>query len=188
MKNFSNNQKGFSYIDVMVAIFILMVGILALVSAITSNLMRTYEAEKRMIAKQVALSTIESIISAKEISRAGVIDGWDSVGNEGTNPVNGVPKGIFLNGFCPIREDAGWDGVAGTKDDACTNSGGCNVPGRPINNSEEMKGYSREIVIEDLNDPERPNTISRRKITVNINYQVNQAIRNLTMSTIVTNY
>lgn len=188
MKSFSKKQKGFSYIDVMIAIFILMVGILAMVSAITANLARTYETEKRMIAKQVALSTLESIISAKEIYRAGVVDGWDAIGNIGSNPVNGVPKGIFLTGFCPIREDAGFDGVVGTKDDACTNDGACTVPNRPINDSPEMRGYMREIIIENLVDTERPNAISRRRITVNINYQVNQAIRNLNVSTIVTNY
>ena len=91
------SEKGFSYIDVIIAIFILMIGILAMVSAITANLMRMYETEKRVIAKQTALSTIESIISAKEISRPDVIEGWDSVGNVGNNPVGGVPKGIFLN-------------------------------------------------------------------------------------------
>lgn len=188
MKQSLIEQKGFSYIDVMVAILILMVGILAMVSAITANVARTYETEKRMIAKQIALSTIESIISAKEISRLGVTDGWHSIGNVGTNPVGGVPKGIFVGGFNPIREDAGWDGIVGTIDDACPAGGACVVPNRPTNNSPEMKEFMREIVVENLIDTERPNAVSRRKITVNINFHVNQAIRNLTLSTIVTNY
>ncbi len=184
-------QKGFSYIDVIIAIFILMVGILAMVSAITANLMRMYETEKRVIAKQTALSTIESIISAKEISRQGVIEGWDSIGNEGHNPVNGVPKGIFLNNFCPIREDFGWDGVAGTIDDACPAGNSCNVSGRTVNNSAEMKNFQRQILIEDVPDPERPsppNAVSRRKITVTVQYQLNAAVRQVEVSTIVTNY
>lgn len=188
MKKSLTGQNGFSYIDVMVAIFILMVGILAMVSAITANVARTYETEKRMIAKQIALSTIESVISAKEISKPGVTIGWQSIGNIGTNPVGGVPRGIFVSGFTPIREDSGWDGIVGTIDDACPGGSPCTVPNRPINNSEEMKEFTREIIIENLVDPERPNTVSRRKITVNVNYHVNQAIRNLTLSTIVTNY
>lgn len=188
MKKSVDGQKGFSYIDVMVAILILMVGILAMVSAITANVARTFETEKRLIAKQIALSTIESVISAKEISKPGVTDGWNSIGNVGTNPVGGVPKGIFVSGFAPIRENAGWDGIVGTIDDACPGGNPCTVPNRPINDSAEMKEYMREIVIENLIDSERPNTISRRKITVNVNYHVNQAIRNLTLSTIVTNY
>lgn len=188
MKKSLTEQKGFSYIDVMVAIFILMVGILAMVSAITANVARTYETEKRLIAKQIALSTIESIISAKEISKPGVTVGWNSIGNVGTNPVNGVPKGIFVTGLRPIREDAGWDGIVGTIDDACASGSPCAVPDRPINDSAEMQEYMREIIIENLVDAERPNAVSRRKITVNVNFHVNQAIRNLTLSTIVTNY
>lgn len=191
MKKFYKSESGFSYIDVIIAIFILMIGILAMVSAITANLMRVYETEKRVIAKQTALSTIESIISAKEIARPGVIDGWDAVGNVGSNPVNGVPKGIFLTDWCPIREDLGWDGVAGTIDDACPSGSACAVSGRPTNNSPELLGFDRQIQIEDVPDPERPsppNAVSRRKITVSVRYHLNQVVRQEVVSTIVTNY
>jgi type II secretory pathway pseudopilin PulG len=191
MKTSCSPERGFSYIDVIIAIFILMIGILAMVSAITSNLMRIYETEKRTIAKQVALSTIESIISAKEIARPDVIDGWDSIGNVGNNPVGGVPRGIFLNGWCPIREDMGWDGVAGTADDACPSGGPCIVSGRPVNDSAELLGFDRQIVIEDVPDPERPsppNAITRRRITVTVRYHLNQISREEVVSTIVTNY
>ena len=192
MKRFCPKPEGgFSYIDVVIAIVILMVGILSMISALTANLIRLSETEKRIVAKQIALSTIESIISAKEISRPGVIEGWDAVGNVGTNPVDGVPKGIFLTGWRPIRAEMGWDGVAGTIDDACSGEGACAVSGRPANDSPVMSNFEREIIITDIPDPERPsppNAISRRKIEVNIRYFVNQAVRRETVSTIVTNY
>ena len=192
MKRFCPKPEGgFSYIDVVIAIVILMVGILSMISALTANLIRLSETEKRIVAKQIALSTIESIISAKEISRPGVIEGWDAVGNVGTNPVDGVPKGIFLTGWRPIRAEMGWDGVAGTIDDACSGEGACAVSGRPANDSPVMSNFEREIIITDVPDPERPsppNAISRRKIEVNIRYFVNQAVRRETVSTIVTNY
>lgn len=60
-----DRQAGFSYIDVMIALVIMMVGILAMVGALSANLVRSLESEKRTLAKQLALSTIESIISAK---------------------------------------------------------------------------------------------------------------------------
>lgn len=188
---FIKSERGFSYIDVVIALVILMIGILSMISALTANLIRLSETEKRIIAKQIALSTIESIISAKEISRPGVIEGWDAVGNVGSNPVDGVPKGIFLTGWRPIRTESGWDGVAGTIDDACLGENPCVVSGRPTNNSPLMSNFEREIVITDVPDPERPtppNAISRRKIEVTIRYFVNQAIRRETVSTIVTNY
>src|SRR4051812_17132179 len=55
------NESGFSYIDVMIALVILMVGILASAAALTANLVRSFETEKQVVAKQIALSTIESI-------------------------------------------------------------------------------------------------------------------------------
>lgn len=103
-------QNGFSYVEVVIGLTILLIGILARVSALSANLIRSYEAEKRILAKQHGLSTIESIISARDIARSGVIDSWNSVQNiSETNP-----SGIFVTAFHPIREDLGWDGVAGT--------------------------------------------------------------------------
>ncbi len=189
--NMSNKESGFSYIDVMVAIVIMMVGILAMVGALSANLIRSMESEKRTMAKQLASSTIESIISAKEIQRPGVVDGWDSLRNVQTSVPVGTNNGIFLNGFNPVRADEGWDGVAGTIDDACSGSGACIVSGRPDNTSAVLYGFQRQIVITDVADPERPsppNPITRRRIDVTIKYFVNQATRQVTASTIITNY
>lgn len=184
------NEKGFSYIDVMIAIVIMMVGVLAMVGALTANLMRSYEGERRIVAKQMALSTLESIIAAKEISRPGILDGWPSIRNVSASPPAGVPDGIFLTGWCPVREEMGFDGVAGTIDDACAGTGSCNVSGRPSNTSPLIAGYERQIIITDVADPERPppNAISRRRIDVTVRFFVNKTARLETASTIVTNY
>lgn len=188
-------EQGFSYIDVMIAIVILLVGVIAMASTLTSNLVRSLDTEKRMIAKQIAVSTIESILSSRDIDRpenqAYGITGWDSVGNVNSNPVNGVAQGVFLNGWCPIREDLGLDGVAGTADDACPVNSICNVKGETQNNSPILSGYERKIVITDLTDSERPtppNPISRRRIDVTIRYYTNQISRQEVVSTIITNF
>lgn len=184
-------EKGFSYIEVMIALVILLVGVLQMASALSANLLRSYETEKRIISKQIALSTIESIISARDIARTGAIEGWHSVGNVGQNQWEGAPRGIFLNGWRPIREDLGWDGVAGTDDDACVEGSNCVVNGNPPNTSAIVKGYQREIVISDVPDPERPTpqfNIARRRIDVNIKYFYNSIARTETVSTIVSNY
>ncbi|MBV9215954.1 MAG: hypothetical protein JO053_07230 [Acidobacteria bacterium] len=186
-----NKQDGFSYIDVMIALVIMLVGVLAMAGALSANLVRSMEAEKRTQAKQLALSTIESIISAKEIERPGVVDGWDSLRNVQASVPAGDINGIFVTGFNPVRQDVGWDGVAGTVDDACAGSGPCNVSGRPSNTSALVQGFQRQIVITDVDDPERPappNPITRRRIDVTIKYFVNQATRTETASTIITHY
>lgn len=190
-KQATDPEKGFSYIEVMIALVILLVGCLQMTSALTANLMRSYESEKRIVSKQIALSTIESIISARDIARAGAVEGWDSVGNVGNNPVDGTPRGIFLTGWCPIREDLGWDGVAGTSDDACAGTSACLVSGRPPNTSAVITGYERQVVITDVPDAERPSPpypIARRRIDVTIKYFFNSVARTETVSTIVTNY
>lgn len=187
-----NREQGFSYIDVMIGLVILLVGILASAAALTANLVRSFETEKQAIAKQIALSTIESVFSARDIAKIGAITGWESVGNVGSNPdSSGNPQGVFLAGFCPIRSDLGWDGVAGTSDDACPAATNCVVAGRPDNTSPVLAGYERRVVITDLADPERPSpphAVTRRRIDVTVRYFVNQLAREQTVSTIITNY
>jgi hypothetical protein len=105
--------------------------------------------------------------------------------------VNNVNQGIFLTGFTPIREDLGWDGVAGTIDDACAAGSPCQVSGRPDNTSPVINGFERSVVITDLQDPERPSPphrIARRRIDITVRYNVNQLQRQQTISTIITNY
>ena len=80
----SRSEAGFSYIDVMIALVILMVGILALLSGISGSILQSRGHEQQLLAKQVATSTMESIMAVKETDPARL--GWDAVGNIGTNP------------------------------------------------------------------------------------------------------
>src|SRR5262249_45266290 len=154
------------------------------------NLIRSLESEKRVVAKQLALSSLESIISAKEMNRADVLKSFDAVRNVGTGPIpdpNGVDVyGIFLTGFNPIRDDEGLDGVVGTADDACPSGGPCTV-GTYTNTSAVKGGYDRQIIITDIDDPERPFPayhIARRRVEVHIRYFANQLAREEVVSTI----
>jgi type II secretory pathway pseudopilin PulG len=81
-----NNEGGFSYIDVMIGVVILLVGIAALVSAITASVLRSHETKQQLVAKQIASSTLESIFSARDVGMPGGIDGWLKVGNVGSGP------------------------------------------------------------------------------------------------------
>jgi len=187
------SENGFSYLDVMIALIILMVGVMATAGALTANLVRAYETEKQALAKQLALSAIESIFAARDLGRrsnAG-LSNWRAVGNVGNNPdENGTPQGIFLNGWTPIRQDLGADGIAGTADDACPAPGPC-IVGSYTNNSPILQDYERKIVITDLQDPERPSPpyeIRMRRIDVTVRYRVNQLQREQTVSTIITRY
>lgn len=172
-------QNGFSYIDVMIAIVILMVGILALMAAMSGAVLQARGQDQQMIAKQVAASTMESIMSVKETSPDRL--GWDAIGNVGTNVVDGTPRGVFVTGMQPVLPDAGPDQVIGTADDTGT----------------PMGPLQRQIVITDLCDPDRPSyncptpgtlPVKVRLIQVTIRYFVGSLTRQEQITTVVTNY
>ena len=169
-KNLPKNKKnkrwqlGFSYIDVMISVVIFMVGIIAMTEALLFNRMRAQIIERQLEAKQMALSSLESILAAKELRPLDTISGWDTIGNVGSNPVGAVNAGIFESGFRPIRLGAGADGIIGTSDDACTGTGACGS-----NNSPVVVGLERKIEIEDIPSIDYA-TVRQRKVRVTVRY------------------
>lgn len=176
----SNTESGFSYIDVMIALVILMVGVLALLSGISASILQSRGHEQQQLAKQYATSTMESIMSVKETDSARL--GWNAVGNVGSNPdSNGNPQGIFVTGFQPVMSDAGPDEVLGTADDTGT----------------QIPGLQRQIVITDVCDPDRPSPICAppgtfkiriRTVDVTIRYDVGTLQRDEVVRTVLTDY
>lgn len=175
----NKSQAGFSYIDVMAAVVILLVGILALLSAITGAIFQAKGQEQLLNAKQIATSTMESIMSVKEtdVSRLG----WNKVGNVGSNIVEGVPQGIFLTDFQPVKVDAGADEVIGTADDSGTT----------------VTGFERKVVITDECDVDRPSPncatpgtfkVRMRSVEVTITYYVGAIKKQEILRTVLTDY
>lgn len=173
------SEAGFSYIDVMIAIVILLVGILALLSAITGSVFQTKGQEFQLTAKQIATSTMESIMAVKETDPLRL--GWNSVGNICASSPCAVPQGIFVNGFQPVRTNAGPDEVLGTADD----------------NGTILQGYQRRIVITDECDPERPSyncptpgtqAVKIRSIEVIVTYYVGKIQRQEVLTSVLTSY
>lgn len=191
MKQHSGSESGFSYIDVMVAIMILMVGILGALAAITSSVVRSRESQQTAIAKEMANSTLESIFVCRDMARPRSLEAWHQVGLIGTNPVNGVPQGLFRGGWTPIRRDVGKDGIYGTVDDACDGTGTCPNYDGTFNSSEVLQGLERRIEITDLQTPNRPEAIwgiMRRRIDVTVRYTVAGGTREEKVSTIITRF
>jgi type II secretory pathway pseudopilin PulG len=186
-----NSQSGFSYIDVMIAITILLVGIMGATAAIAMSMMRSQETDKKALAKQIGYSTLESIFTARDMRRPRALEGWSQIGNIGTNPVNGEYKGMFLTGWTPIRRDPGLDGISGTIDDSCPGSGGCANYDQSFNNSEIVQDFQRKIIITDLETPNRPVQlwgILRRQVDITVRYRVNHLWREEKISTLITRF
>ncbi|MBX3282146.1 MAG: hypothetical protein KF756_06675 [Acidobacteria bacterium] len=176
----TKNESGFSYIDVMIAIVILMVGILALMSGMGGAVLQARSQEQQMVAKQIAASTMESIMSVKETDPDRL--GWKAVGNVGSNPdVNGVPQGVFVVGFQDVHTGAGPDEILGTADDD-----GATAP-----------NLQRQITILDECDPDAPsyncptpgtNPVRFRNVRVDVRYFVGAVPRTETLQTVLTDY
>lgn len=166
--------------DVMAAVVILLVGILALLSAITGAVFQAKGQEQLLNAKQIATSAMESIMSVKEtdVSRLG----WTKVGNVGSNLNDqGVPQGIFLTGFQPVTVDAGADEVVGTADDS----------------GATVAGYERRVVITDECDVDRPSPncatpgtfkVRMRSVEVTVTYFVGAIKKQEVLKTVLTDY
>ena len=183
IKTDSQNQAGFSYIDLLISMLIFLIGVLAMTGALAANRMRATIIEKQLVAKQVGLSSLESILAAKELKPSDDFTGWDTVGNVGNNSVGGVNRGIFVTDFRPIRQGNGADGIIGTADDACESiTSACGTNSSPV-----AVGFARKIEITDISNADF-STIRQRDVKVTIRYQVNARNMEEVIKTIITDY
>lgn len=176
----AKKEDGFSYIEVMVALVILMVGILGLMAGISASVLLSRGQQQQITARHIAATTMESIMSAKETDADRF--GWKSVGNVGSNPdADGVPQGIFVNGVTTVLSGAGDDEILGTADD----------------NGAPVAGFLREIVITDDCDPDRPSAncptpgtapVRMRTVRVTVTYYMGSTQRNETVTTVLSDY
>lgn len=176
------NEKGFSLIETVLALVILLVGILATMGAISYGVLSMQESEKRVLAKEVARSTMETIFSIRDMQafdpQTGESYNWETL-----QIASGTNGGVFLDGWRPIRENPGSDGIFGTADDACDAPNPC-VSGTYTNSSAVVSGLTRRIEIFDITEN---NVVRKRRITVSVRYFVGQLQRDEVESTIVAN-
>jgi len=112
-----NAEEGFSLIEVMVAIVVMAVGLLAVIATFSVAIAHTQSAEEDLIARQKVLEAMESIYTARNAQQIP----FASVANVSAG-------GIFLDGPQALK-CAGPDGLVGTADDVtCLTQAGANCP------------------------------------------------------------
>lgn len=112
-----NNEGGFTLIEVMFAIVVMSVGLLAVIASFATAVAATQSAEEDLIARQKVLDAMESIYTARNAQQIP----FASVANVSAG-------GIFLDGPQALK-CAGPDGLVGTGDDvACTTQAGAACP------------------------------------------------------------
>lgn len=171
---FKHNENGFTYIETIISLVILTVGLLGTISALTWGVFYLMEAEKKTVAKQFANSTVETIFAARDLQSqdAASIKGWNYV--QIKKPDN---EGIFIEGWYPVRMGAGNDAIYGTADDSCASGSSCS-------NNPEVEGYSRNI---EINDIVENNVVRKRRVDVTVKYFVGSVARQEKVSTIIAN-
>jgi len=119
--NAAVRQDGFSLVEVMIAIVVMSVGLLAVVGSIATAVANTQAAQEDLVARHKALEALESIYTARNSQQVA----FTAINNTGSG-------GIFLAGPQPLK-CAGPDGLVGTTDDVnCTTSGGVTCPNSGI--------------------------------------------------------
>lgn len=116
-RNIKATQEGFTLIEVLIAIAVMSVGLLAVVASIATAIATTQSAQEDLVARHKALEALESIYTARNSQQVA----FSAINNTASG-------GIFLSGAQPLL-CAGPDGLVGTADDIpCTTSGGVTCP------------------------------------------------------------
>ena len=172
------DQQGFSLIEVLFSIVIIMTGLLAMLATFAYALSTTQSVQEDQVAKQTAEDTLENIFTARDTQQITF--------NQIANVSGG---GIFVDGPTNLL-DTGPDGLAGTADDVAFNPAvtGCplsinplgvqciKLPGKDgiLGTADDtymvLGNFQRTIVIANTLNPDGTPNPNLKQITVNVQY------------------
>jgi type II secretory pathway pseudopilin PulG len=174
----NRQAHGFSLVEVLFAVVILMVGLLAMVATFAYALATTQTVQEDQIAKQTAEDALENIFTARDTQQI-------------TFPqiANVASGGVFTGGFTPLL-DTGPDGLAGTPDDVAFNPAKTGCPasvnptgvqcivlpgpdgmlGTPDDTYMVLGNFQRQITIANVLNPDGTQNPNLKQITVTVQY------------------
>jgi prepilin-type N-terminal cleavage/methylation domain-containing protein len=163
----TDNQSGFTLVEVLMSILILSGGLLALAVAFAPGMAMVNDAHYHQIAKEEASNAVENVFTARD----SLILTWNNI----RNASNG---GIFLDGAQLVRT-AGADGLVNTADDGAVES--VTLPGGGV---VSLARFTRQIAITEI----AGNGGMLRQITVTIRYPVGSQMRQYQLITYISAY
>jgi prepilin-type N-terminal cleavage/methylation domain-containing protein len=167
-RNMTENQAGFTLVEVLIAMVILSGGLLALAASFAPGMAVINGAYYHQIAKQKASESVESVFTARD----SLLLEWDNIRN-----IN--DGGIFLDGTQNLKA-AGADGLINTADD-----GAVETITLPNGNVVSLLRFSRQI---EIVDAPGDNGGMLRQITVTIRYPVGPYMRQYQLRTYISAY
>jgi prepilin-type N-terminal cleavage/methylation domain-containing protein len=171
-KPLTNAQQGFSLIEVMISMAILVIGLLSLLGVFGIAMASTQTSQQNNTAKQLANEAMEGILTARETANIT----WAQINN------TGGAGGIFVPGFQPIN-CAGIDGIIGTLDDAACGPQLLELPGPngifagacPPDTCLPLTNFLRQIQILPVTPPGGgPPLTTLRQVVITIQYTTPQ--------------
>ncbi len=183
----SKRSAGFTLLEVMIAIVVLVIGILGIAAILADGMAYMSMAQDDYIAQEKAMEAVESIFTARDMGQAT----WNTICNVGSSVCSG---GIFVTGANALC-DPGPDGIVGTADDFIGTS--CAVRADSIivpsstgvenlasGSLQALSNFKRTITITAV-----PSIANLRQIQVTITYSSGRfRNRTFTMTTNISNF
>jgi prepilin-type N-terminal cleavage/methylation domain-containing protein len=151
-------DAGFTLIEVMVGMVLLLVGVLALEGAVAVGARRLTGSQDQLLASERAAEAIESVFKARDNR----VLTWAQIRN--VEGASGSDGGVFLDGPQEIHT-SGADGLVNTADDGdldvIVKPGPDGLLGTADDERTPLFGFTREIEIRDISD-----TLRRLRVIV----------------------
>jgi Tfp pilus assembly protein PilV len=165
-------QSGFTLIESMISIMVLMVGVLGLAAMLADGMAYMSMSEDDYIAQQKAAEAVESVFTARDIGQAT----WGTICNQGDTAT--CASGIFLTGSRPLC-DPGPDAIIDTADDfsganCAGNADSILIPNAAGNMNPPQRlalsNFKRTVTVTSVDDSSGNPIANLRQITVTITY------------------
>jgi prepilin-type N-terminal cleavage/methylation domain-containing protein len=178
MTRASRSDAGYSLIEVLVAIALVLVGVVGLEGAMAFGVRRLTASQDQLIAGQRASEAIESVFKGRDNR----VLTWAQIRN--VRGVSGADGGVFLDGAQTVR-DSGADGLVNTADDGALEQIVTPGPDGLLGTADDVRtplvGFTREIKITDLS----PNL---RQLQVIVRYPTSNGQATYVVTTYISAY
>ncbi len=178
-KKILRNDKGFTLVEVMIAMAVMSFGILSLVSVFTQGLVSSNQTQIQYVAQQKAQEAMETIFTSRDTR----LLTWAQLGNISAG-------GIFKDGAQPLCAP-GPDGLFGTADDDLTTPDVIITgpgPDKIFGTSDDVGTNLNPWMTRTISFVPVANTANLQSVTVTMNWQFQGKNFSYTVSSLISNF